>query len=113
MELILQTVQARVNWCYIYVYHFIFSSSWAGTPEVAGLTPIQALEIVRGLKGLNIVGGDVVEVRRLESTCSGTKEREFVVLLSEVLYNSWDLDQESSLSEVVVVSDHDEGILSR
>lgn len=33
-----------------------------GTPEIAGLTPIQAVEIVRGLKGLNIIGGDVVEV---------------------------------------------------
>ena len=33
-----------------------------GTPEIAGLTPIQAVEIVRGLKGLNIVGGDLVEV---------------------------------------------------
>ncbi|NXA43157.1 SPEB protein, partial [Eudromia elegans] len=33
-----------------------------GTPEVAGLTPIQALEIIRGCKGLNIVGCDLVEV---------------------------------------------------
>ncbi|MCC4273630.1 agmatinase [Marinomonas communis] len=39
--------------------------AWApgtGTPEVGGLTSIQALEIVRGCKGLNIVGGDLVEV---------------------------------------------------
>ncbi len=36
-----------------------------GTPEVGGLTPVQALEIVRGLRGLNIVGGDVVEVSRV------------------------------------------------
>ena len=34
-----------------------------GTPEVAGLTPVQAIEIVRGLRGLNIIGGDVVEVK--------------------------------------------------
>jgi len=33
-----------------------------GTPEVAGLTPIQALEIIRGCNGLNIVGCDLVEV---------------------------------------------------
>ena len=33
-----------------------------GTPEVAGLTPIQAYEIIRGLKGINIIGGDLVEV---------------------------------------------------
>ena len=33
-----------------------------GTPEVGGLTSTQALEIVRGCIGLNIVGGDLVEV---------------------------------------------------
>ena len=33
-----------------------------GTMEPGGLTPPQALEIVRGCKGLNIVGGDLVEV---------------------------------------------------
>jgi len=33
-----------------------------GTPEFGGLTVIQALEIVRGCRGLNIVGGDLVEV---------------------------------------------------
>jgi len=33
-----------------------------GTPEIGGLTIYQGLEIVRGCKGLNIVGGDLVEV---------------------------------------------------
>jgi arginase family enzyme len=33
-----------------------------GTPEVGGLTVIQGLEIVRGCRGMNIVGGDLVEV---------------------------------------------------
>ncbi|KAL4220551.1 hypothetical protein ACF0H5_020949 [Mactra antiquata] len=33
-----------------------------GTPEIGGLTSIQGLEIVRGCKGLNVVGGDLVEV---------------------------------------------------
>jgi len=33
-----------------------------GTPEVGGLTTREALELLRGLKGLNIVGGDLVEV---------------------------------------------------
>lgn len=33
-----------------------------GTPEVGGLTPREVLELLRGLKGLDIVGGDVVEV---------------------------------------------------
>jgi agmatinase len=33
-----------------------------GTPEVGGLAPRDVLQILRGLAGLNIVGGDVVEV---------------------------------------------------
>jgi len=33
-----------------------------GTPEVGGLTSGEAIELVRGLKGLNFVGFDVVEV---------------------------------------------------
>ena len=33
-----------------------------GTVEIGGLTTIQALEIIRGCRGLNIVGGDLVEV---------------------------------------------------
>ena len=33
-----------------------------GTPEVGGLTVPQALEIIRGCRGLEIVGGDLVEV---------------------------------------------------
>ncbi len=33
-----------------------------GTPEVGGLTPREAQRIVRGLAGLPIIGGDVVEV---------------------------------------------------
>jgi guanidinobutyrase len=33
-----------------------------GTPEIGGLTVPQALEIIRGCRGLNLVGGDLVEV---------------------------------------------------
>src|SRR3546814_15885044 len=33
-----------------------------GTPEIGGLTSLQAIEILRGLAGLPMVGGDVVEV---------------------------------------------------
>jgi guanidinobutyrase len=33
-----------------------------GTVEIAGLTTWQALEIIRGCRGLNLVGGDLVEV---------------------------------------------------
>ena len=33
-----------------------------GTPEIGGLTTIEAQNILRGLQGLDLVGGDVVEV---------------------------------------------------
>ena len=33
-----------------------------GTPEVGGLSTREAMQLIRGMKGLNIVGGDVVEV---------------------------------------------------
>ena len=33
-----------------------------GTPEIGGFTSREALQMLRGLKGLNIIGGDVVEV---------------------------------------------------
>jgi guanidinopropionase len=33
-----------------------------GTPEIGGLTTREALSLVRGLRGLNFIGGDVVEV---------------------------------------------------
>jgi agmatinase len=42
-----------------------------GTPEVGGLTTREAQAILRGLKGLNLVGGDVVEVApQYDSTTS-------------------------------------------
>ena len=33
-----------------------------GTPEVGGLTPREVLDLLRGVRGLDVVGGDVVEV---------------------------------------------------
>ena len=33
-----------------------------GTPEIGGITTIEAQALLRGLGGLNLVGGDVVEV---------------------------------------------------
>jgi guanidinopropionase len=33
-----------------------------GTPEIGGFTTFEAQQLVRGLRGLNIVGADVVEV---------------------------------------------------
>ena len=43
-----------------------------GTPEIGGLTIIQGLEIMRGLYGLNIVGGDLVEVAPAYDTSGNT-----------------------------------------
>ena len=48
---------------------FIFTFlSILGTPEIGGLTSIQGIEILRGCRGMNVVGGDLVEVR-----CSQTQ----------------------------------------
>jgi agmatinase len=33
-----------------------------GTPEVGGVTPREAQQLLRGLQGLNVIGGDVVEI---------------------------------------------------
>ena len=33
-----------------------------GTPEIGGLSVIQGIEIVRGCRGLDIIGGDMVEI---------------------------------------------------
>ena len=33
-----------------------------GTPVVGGMTSFEALQMLRGLKGLNVIGGDLVEV---------------------------------------------------
>ncbi|XP_033012394.1 agmatinase, mitochondrial [Lacerta agilis] len=43
-----------------------------GTPEIAGLTPSQALEIIRGCQGLNIIGGDLVEVAPMYDASGNT-----------------------------------------
>ncbi len=43
-----------------------------GTPEIGGLTVPQALEIIRGCRGLNLVGGDLVEVSPPYDTSGNT-----------------------------------------
>jgi len=43
-----------------------------GTPEVAGLTMPQALEIIRGCRGLDLVGCDLVEVAPIYDTTGST-----------------------------------------
>ena len=43
-----------------------------GTPEIGGLTTIQALEIIRGCRGLTLVGADCVEVSPPYDTTGNT-----------------------------------------
>ena len=43
-----------------------------GTVEIAGLTVPQALQVIRGTKGLNLVGGDLVEVSPPYDTSGNT-----------------------------------------
>ncbi|MEH0164767.1 agmatinase [Paucibacter sp. JuS9] len=60
-------VRERVNDAPVYLSFDIdgIDPSFApgtGTPEIGGLSVPQALEIIRGLRGLNVVGADIVEV---------------------------------------------------
>ncbi|MCY4541042.1 MAG: agmatinase [Rhodobacteraceae bacterium] len=64
---LMQRVRERIGDTATYVSFDIDSLDPAfapgtGTVELGGLTTIQALEIVRGCQGLNIVGADLVEV---------------------------------------------------
>jgi guanidinobutyrase len=43
-----------------------------GTPEIGGLSIMQGLEIIRGTNGLNVVGGDLVEVSPPYDTTGNT-----------------------------------------
>lgn len=45
-----------------------------GTPEVGGLTPREVLGLLRGLRGLNIIGGDVMEVAPQYDTTTNTAQ---------------------------------------
>jgi agmatinase len=55
-----------------------------GTPEVGGLTPREALAILRGLAGLDIVGGDVVEVAPQYDATSVTAQVGAQMLFTEL-----------------------------
>ena len=49
--------------------------AWApgtGTPEIGGLTTIQAMEIIRGCQGLDLIGCDLVEVSPPYDTTGNT-----------------------------------------
>ena len=53
-----------------------------GTPEVGGLTPREVLELLRGLKGIDFVGGDVVEVAPQYDATTNTAH-----VAAQVLFN--------------------------
>ncbi len=55
-----------------------------GTPEIGGLSIMQGLEVIRGAKGLNVVGGDLVEVAPPYDT-SGNTSLVAANLLYEIL----------------------------
>ena len=55
-----------------------------GTPEVGGLTPREALAILRGLAGLDIVGGDVVEVAPQYDATTNTAQVGAQMLFTEL-----------------------------
>ncbi|MEM9515916.1 MAG: agmatinase [Actinomycetota bacterium] len=55
-----------------------------GTPEIAGLTVAQGVEIIRGCAGLDVVGADLVEVAPIYDT-SGTTALTAANLVYEML----------------------------
>jgi len=55
-----------------------------GTPEIGGLTPREALAILRGLKGRNVVAADVVEVAPQYDATSNTAQCAAQVLFLEL-----------------------------
>lgn len=63
-----------------------------GTPEIGGLTTREAIQILRGLRGLNIVGGDVVEVAPEYDATSCTAQAgkqmmfEILCLIAEIFH---------------------------
>ena len=70
-------IQSRIGDAPLYLTYDIDSLDPAfapgtGTVEIGGLTTIQALEIIRGLNGLNLIGGDLVEVSPPYDTTGNT-----------------------------------------
>lgn len=48
--------------CALFSFVLILDLCVQGTPEVGGMTTQEALRLVRGLAGADVVGGDLVEV---------------------------------------------------
>ena len=67
LALLMEEVRAKIGDHPVYLTYDIDSLDPAfapgtGTVEIGGLSTWQALEIIRGCKGLNLIGGDLVEV---------------------------------------------------
>ena len=64
-----------------------------GTPEVGGLTPREAIALLQGLAGLNVIGGDVVEIAPQYDATSNTvhvgAQMLFEILSLMVVNPSW------------------------
>lgn len=74
---LMQDIRAKIGDVPVYLSFDIDSLDPAfapgtGTVEVGGLTTIQGLEIIRGCMGLNLVGGDLVEVSPPYDTSGNT-----------------------------------------
>lgn len=74
---LMQDIRAQIGDAPVYLSFDIDSLDPAfapgtGTVEVGGLTTIQGLEIIRGCMGLNLVGGDLVEVSPPYDTSGNT-----------------------------------------
>jgi len=67
MQTLIETIRKRVGRAKVFITFDIDAVDPAfapgtGTPEVGGFTSGEAIDLIRGLKGLNFVGFDVVEV---------------------------------------------------
>src|SRR3990167_2650680 len=74
---LMEEVRAKVGGGPVYLSFDIdgIDPAWApgtGPPEIGGLTTIQAMEIIRGCQGLQLVGGDLVEVSPPYDTTGNT-----------------------------------------
>lgn len=64
-----------------------------GTPEVGGLTPREAQALLQGLAGLDVIGGDVVEIApQYDATTNTTQvgaQMLFEILALMTLNDNW------------------------
>ncbi|WP_417691641.1 agmatinase [Roseibium sp.] len=77
MTPVMADIRAKIGDHPVYITYDIDSLDPAfapgtGTVEIGGLTIWQALEIIRGCRGLNVVGGDLVEVSPPYDTSGNT-----------------------------------------